>query len=498
MTDVLEPALPWDILRDIAFTCPHDTCTTLMHTCTFFLHEAAASILSQELRLSHESTTVAFLKFLHGGKKPRYPCVRHLALRFNPNFFSPPLSPESEGALAGAIALMTQLVIVEIKEDTIAKWPALGDAIAFLSSLREIIVLEAGPRSLQHFLSLQSANLRSIKIEISQHESERAPWLSAHPVQLFRRWKSTLTELDYSLYAHPAYDVSSCYPEVYPMMHTLSICHRGRVDPTPYIRAFPNLAHLHVDSRSQLNKDVHEYRILNIRSQREVHCLGPASPHLGWRGPIRFKGSLVDLYALALNCHISHLKIVGFINDTVHLPMLSEVLADTRPLHLNISGPPEILHHPTTSLSSIFQTQGASRLESLVISYRVDWRTPYEDVASALSSLATALAMLPGPFRRLQMDMDHRADTHQSDRGSSSAVGSPEHRLTIALDNSDVKTIVQVFVETIPTLESACVRFWDVDKMKVDSATFVRQLGDVVIIDTSEDHVWSCLSDDGY
>ncbi len=106
------------------------------------------------------------------------------------------------------------------------------------------------------------------------------------------------------------------------MMRTLSIYYCGRVDPIPYIRAFPNLAHLGVEGHIQLNDEVHEYRTSNVLSQREVQRLGPASQHPGqWWELVQFDGTLADLYALALNCRISHIRL-DFMEDT-HLPLLS-------------------------------------------------------------------------------------------------------------------------------------------------------------------------------
>ncbi|KAI0750523.1 hypothetical protein C8Q74DRAFT_1374096 [Fomes fomentarius] len=340
-TDVLEPALLWDILREIAFICPRGTCTTLMRTCTFFYHEVAASILSHEILLHNESITTSFLEFLHAGKNqmPRYPLVRHLALRLSLS-----LSPDTAKGLADAIALMTGLVTVQIPREignfwptlsdfTIGNWPALSDAIASLPSLQRIFIHGAGPQSCQFLLSLQSANLRSIDLDITDRELKEelsgqrlsAPWLSSHLVQFFGRWTSTLTELRYHTPFLPAAQYTpSYYPEAYPMMRTLSICHRGRVDPSPYIRAFPILAHLDVHMQSELNDLFmwHEYRTSNVLSQREVQRLGPASQHPGqWWEFVQFNGTLADLYALALNCRISHIRL-DFMEDT-HLPLLS-------------------------------------------------------------------------------------------------------------------------------------------------------------------------------
>ncbi|KAI0794613.1 hypothetical protein C8Q74DRAFT_1249785 [Fomes fomentarius] len=244
---------------------------------------------------------------------------------------------------------------------------------------------------------------------------------------------------------------SPCFPAVYPLMRTLLIRHRGRLDPTPYIRAFPNLAHLEVDTQSVLNDDVHESRASNIRSQREIDHLGPASQEFGWRELVQFHGSLVDLYALALNCRISHI-ILDKCTDDIHLPLLPAVLADARPLHLNIEGLEGILYHPTHSLSAILQTQGASRLESLVVSCSIFNHTPHEDIVSALSSLAASLAMLPGPFRRLRMGI--HLDEYRS---LPSPEASPEW-LTITAANIDVEKIVQNLVESIPTLEDVLFR----------------------------------------
>ncbi|KAI0762201.1 hypothetical protein C8Q74DRAFT_1371294 [Fomes fomentarius] len=477
MTDILEPALPWDILREIAFICPRRTCATLMRTCIFFYHEAAASILGHEIMLYSTYSTAHFLNFLHAGKKPRYPCVRHLDLHYT---YSPP-SPDSAKALADAIALMTGLVnlVIHSGEYTFMHWPAVGDAVASLPSLRQIVIENAGPRSWQIFLSLQSTKFRSVKLHISDsdREPERTPWLSSHPVQLFGRWTSTLTELRYSsprLLA-PQY-TPPFHPEVYPMMRTLWICHGDSMVPSPYIRAFPNLAHLHVHCTSRIYGAVYEDRTSNIRSQREVQLLGPAPQHSGWQELIQFNGSLSDLYALALNCHISHIKLDNRMDDTP-LPPLSTVLADARPSHLNIHWCPWSLPETKNSLPEILQTQGASRLQSLVVSCEIYEATPFEDVASALSSLATSLAMLPGPFRRLRMGIYHLGDTDQSDKRSPSSVcPSLEQRLTIAVANGDVETIVQNFVETIPTLEDVLVRYSS-KAVELRQATFERQPG---------------------
>ncbi|KAI0762213.1 hypothetical protein C8Q74DRAFT_1220244 [Fomes fomentarius] len=462
MTDILEPALPWDVLREIAFICPQKTCTTLMRTCTFFHHEAAASILGHEILLYSPDSTARFLNFLHAGKKPRYPCVRHLDLHYT---HSPP-SPDSAKALADAIALMTGLVnlVIHSGEYTIMHWPAVGDAVASLPSLRQIVIENAGPRSWQIFLSLQSTKFRSVKLHISDsdREPERTPWLSSHPVQLFGRWTSTLTEFQYSSPRLPAPQYTPPFHlEVYPMMRTLSICHGDSMNPSPYIRAFPNLAHLHVHCTSRIYGAVYEDRTSNIRSQREVQLLGPAPQHSGWQELIQFNNNRMD--------------------DTP-LPPLSTVLADARPLHLNIHWSPWNLPKTQNSLPEILQMQGASRLQSLVVSCEIYEATPVEDVASALCSLATSLAMLPGPFRRLRMGIYYLGDTDQSDKRSPSSVcPSLEHRLTIAVANGDVETIVQNFVETIPTLEDVLVTYSS-KAVELRQATFEHRSGDEAIM----------------
>ncbi len=169
MTDILEPAMPWDILREIAFICPRGTCTTLMRTCAFFYHEAAASILSHEIQLGNVSRTTGILRFLRAGKTPRYPLVRHLALRLHRS-----LSPDTTKGLADAIALMTGLVTIRVSPGkfTIENWPAaIRDAVASLPSLQRIFIHGTSvPQSCQILLSLQSANLRSVELDITDRE----------------------------------------------------------------------------------------------------------------------------------------------------------------------------------------------------------------------------------------------------------------------------------------------------------------------------------------
>ncbi len=300
MTDALEPALPWDILREIAFICPRGTCATLMRTCAFLNHEAAASILSHKIRLFGEYSTVDFLKFLRAGKKSRYPCARHLAFCFDRRLkhafqlppYDPMLSPDSANALAHAIALMTGLVVVDYGLSTVEQWPAIGDAIVSLPSLQTIMIQRPGPPTWQLLRSLKSTQIRSIILGWFQETPTQHPSAvlhSLHPVQAFGSWTSTLTELEYLYpYVPPAHDASAGFPEVYPMMRALSIRHRAsRVDPIPYIRAFPNLAYMSVivTMGGQSSDDVYEhehYRTLNVCSQRELQRLRPASQHSGW------------------------------------------------------------------------------------------------------------------------------------------------------------------------------------------------------------------------
>ncbi|KAI0762195.1 hypothetical protein C8Q74DRAFT_1220231 [Fomes fomentarius] len=299
-------------------------------------------------------------------------------------------------------------------------------------------------------------------------KSERPPWFSSHPVQFFGQWTSTLMELVCHFpYAHPEHDPSPCYPEVYPMMHTLSIRYRGRLDPTPYIRAFPNPTHLDVDTGLELNDDMHKYRTSNIHSQRKVQHIGPAFQHAGWQELVQFNGPLVDLYALALDCRISHIKLGDHIED-MHLPLLSAVLADAQPIHLNIW-----IEGPINSLCSTLQTQGVSHLESLVVHCMIDGRTAHEDVASALSSLAASLAMLPRPLHHLHVviRLYHLPDTHQS----------PPSQITIATAHIDVEQVVQDFVEKIPTLEDALVVYYD-GVATAREASFMRPVSEPLVL----------------
>ncbi len=68
--------------------------------------------------------------------------------------------------------------------------------------------------------------------------------------------------------------------------------------------------------------------------------------------------------------------------------------------------------------------------------------------------------MLPGPFRRLRLGIVRPGDLELDKQSLSEMVGpSTKHRLTIAVANGDAETILQTFVEAIPTLEDVLVRY---------------------------------------
>ncbi|RPD56432.1 hypothetical protein L227DRAFT_656263 [Lentinus tigrinus ALCF2SS1-6] len=395
--------LNFDILREIARSSDRQTCATLIRSCRFFYQEAAKCVLHDPVTLRNDSDVRKLVRFLEPDHYARARYVRTLRLDVTQT-----LSPKDLHALEDTIAQMTQLehLLIDEGEEFLESFPSLGNALANLTTLRQLHVWYAGSLTC-NFLKATKSNLVSISLGwmgsdedwFAEQDMDDEEWSTLHPVPLLAKWCSSLEELNCECW----YTASKLptFTDVYPSMRCLKVERDDFPLSAPYIRAYPNLARLsvstdHVEDLKypEDRQRLHEHRIRNIRDQEAED--GPGT----WQHLEEYVGSLADLYLLGLTCHIPRVMFSAEMSD-LDLELLSAVLACANPKHLNVEGDGALLAHSSHSLPVILREPDLSRLESLVL--RIHIRQEHEelDVGAALDALGSALAQLP--LRRLRL-----------------------------------------------------------------------------------------------
>ncbi|KAI0690930.1 hypothetical protein C8T65DRAFT_87260 [Cerioporus squamosus] len=470
----LSPALHWDVLREVALCANRSTCATLMLSCRFFYHEAAKSILYEEIPLRTEHQVAKFLWFLHADNDYRSRYVRNLYLGCY-NLMLPTLD-----SLVHSMTRMAGLEHLRIGdgEALLNEFPELADVIGEMTCLRHLDIGYAGHLTCALLESMQSS-LVSIRLNWMGYDegffdtevsSDRLN--QYHPVPFLAKWASRLEELACEAWYTGA-DVP-VFTQVYPKLRTLELSRDDFPLVVPYIRAFPNLQQLtfQTDHSDQYNdcdelslpEEIRQHRKGNISSQ-----LAPDGPGT-WQHLEELSGCLVDLYLLGLTSQVSRIRVFTRLT-AAHLDLLSIVLSYAQPLHLMIGGDGVLLTHPTRNLAAILRESWAAHLESLVVEITLTKEDGDADIPSLLHALASSLSSLPMRRLRLNLNSNSLNPTPHSpgtfDRWMAKRYGLPEPRspypapLTpaeVMLQSFDVDAFVRTLGESNPSLEDAIVQ----------------------------------------
>ncbi|RPD71392.1 hypothetical protein L226DRAFT_573878 [Lentinus tigrinus ALCF2SS1-7] len=444
------PRLNWDVLREIARCADRATCTSLILTCRFFYHEAAKTILFEPVLLHNEDHVSKFLRFVQADDNSRYTYVRDVSFDFYE------LPPQLLDSLVRSMAHMTRLerMYLGMGERFLNIFPVLADAIARLTSLRRLAINYAGDLTCAFLNSLQSGLVSVTLTWIWRFEHEIDPHLlnNQHPAFLLARCASTLEELIYKNWL-----TSSEVPvfnHSYPKLRTLEMyCDDEFPLVVSYIRAFPNLRRLRVETlhsesdsevvQASVTERLTRHRERNISSQLDPH--GPGT----WKHLEEFCGFLVDLYVLGLASRISSVTFLDDLGGAHHLDFLSAVLSYAQPLHLEIHGRSRLLARPTLNLTTILRQSGAARLESLDIAIRLLEKDGTLDIISHLHALASSLSQLPS-LRRLRLIVT-------SAMYPRTLTLPPLAPVEVMLESFDVDAFVRALGEATPSLRDAIV-----------------------------------------
>ncbi|KAI1790249.1 hypothetical protein LXA43DRAFT_1182629 [Ganoderma leucocontextum] len=393
------PTLNDDVLLFVLSRSSRQTVASMMATCHFLYHEGAKVILRDWPvafdSIASEHKTLSLLRFIQAEHFSRCSYVRKLYVSMQP-------MPDAVAqSLAGLVPCMTSLKSLFLNiEHALESHPGLLYAFASLRSVDDL-VLTGGEHSCELIQSLQS-HLVSAQLFFvpTNPEARQRLYLTPafHPVIMLRRSALTLKTLICSFWCDidPRTFVSLS-KALYPNMHTF-IFHESRsLGLAPYIKSFPNLAHLTVGDSSLTPRWDSDYAPLAV-IQRNMNLARSVASSTGeslsWKQLRDYTGCLVDLWFLGLSCPIPRL----YLEDapTERPPhALTDVLAYARPTELTIAfqrcSLTDVLD---TDFLSALRTEGASGLRHLTLLIELGAKDRNLDLGRALEDIVATISRL--------------------------------------------------------------------------------------------------------
>ncbi|KAI1789266.1 hypothetical protein LXA43DRAFT_893157 [Ganoderma leucocontextum] len=412
-----------DILLSILSISPPKAATSIMATCRLLYHEGAKIVLQDPVDLNgSEKEALALLRFVQAENLSRCSYVRTLHIVMD-------TVPKSvANILAKVVPRMTGLERLGLAgEQMFESYPHLLPTFASLRSVKSLLVLEAGQQCCEMIRTLRS---KLVFATIYFHPM-KALTLSlaapSHPIVMLKRSATTLQNLSCGYLFNTNPELTFLPSKIsYPNLRTLSLSDSMYPNPVPFIRAFPNLAHLSVERRIAREGGALEMtefqRIMNLQLQ------GPPEDResLQWKHLQDFTGRVVDLWMLGLTCRIPRLSLEDA--PAARPPLaLTEALEYARPMRLTISFRGQPL---TDVLGADFlgalRSQGASGLKHLIVLVDLMADDRALDVGRALNDIASAMSGLN--LCHLQLGV-HDVGLSEASSGGTSATARHQHEV---------------------------------------------------------------------
>ena len=378
------PTLYNDILLHVVSVSPPNIATSIMATCRDLYHEGAKLVLQHPIILDGpEEKALSLMRFIQAEDLSRCFYVRRFLVEIDP-------MPKSIAtSLISILFRMTSLEHLTIgAENMMESFPALLPAFAAIRSLKSLSLIGIGKHSIRFLETLQS-KLVSANLYFTTEGSSRNLSLSGntHPIFMLERSASTLEQLTCVSWFDKIPERHFMRSHTtYPKMRSLTLTHCVVTSPIPYIRAFPNLEFLVVNSDSSdepsgpLNLSQFQ-RSLNIIFQDPSDAVVWKWHQLG-----SFTGRLIDLWNLGILCPIRHLTLDDA-PDARPPDALTDVLESASPqlLVLNFRGSPfkDVL---SSDFLSALRTKGAAQIRRLVVMIDMMAEDREVDVAKAMVS----------------------------------------------------------------------------------------------------------------
>ncbi|TBU27986.1 hypothetical protein BD311DRAFT_723275 [Dichomitus squalens] len=487
MRAVPQSKLNEDVLLLILSVSPPKTVTSIMATCRCLYHEGAKIILQDPIRLEGSETTIlSLLLFLRAEDFSRCSYVRMLCVDMGP------MPGDIAGILVDLLPRLTRLERLELAvEESIKSYPDLLPAFAALQTVKTLVLVNTGERSLNLARTLQS-RLTSAYIYLPINHRKN-PSLMAnkgfHPIYVFQRSAYTLTALTFGLWCEVNPDMMYNPPTViYPNLRTLTLVNTALPIPIPYMQAYPNLTHLHlsVDSEAPSYHDDLSLRptIMFQRQQNLAWQDNQQGDAVPWERLGVFTGRVFDLWMLGIAHHIPRLVLEDAPAARPNRALI-EVLEYACPEQLTISfrGVPLLEVMNSDFLEALCSTD-MSRLKNLKLELHLTVYDCELDVGRALSIIGDALAPLELSHLEITVrdvglypDIQFRDESnplamaptvtivHLCSRTVPPAPGTrprPVSHLLLSraertLDDFDVQVFATRLVKSVPTLRSGSV-----------------------------------------
>ncbi|KAI0773519.1 hypothetical protein C8Q74DRAFT_1265021 [Fomes fomentarius] len=317
------PVLPFDILHTIQSVADQQSLSRMMKTCRS-LYESGEKIILRNVCLSSGKKIEFFarymvvegadrLRLLHAlnlmSSSPGQDALRvlFLRLRLYSNFTSLTLH-NPEGLLEGSRGLAI--------------------AIAALTSLKVLTILDTGPHTLNLLRSMRSPLIR---VRISTRNAATREWEDRYDItQILPCSRSTLQEIRASWPARPA-RIPGVQGSRYPQLRSLVLDIPYTPTTLDYVRAYPRLSFLAIygmDDDLPLPDGGH-YDAVRQANREQQETSG------SWLGLRTFQGSIRILFVLGLTCRVPRIIVDNFDHES-NGPILHAVLIDTNPARLDL------------------------------------------------------------------------------------------------------------------------------------------------------------------
>ncbi|KAM5542688.1 hypothetical protein V8D89_003649 [Ganoderma adspersum] len=446
----------------------------LMASCRVLNHEGPKIALKKPVSISTEEQLASFLKFLRADNLSRCRYLRKLEI--SSCFLEQDIVQELFETLP-LLVNIEYLRLIEV-EELLDLHPDLTPAFGSLTSLRHIDFTGVKGKACSLLLRLHSPLVSANVSFISDDDLklwdylDDDEWEGCHPAMLLDNFVSTLEELQcvawYTI-PDPGPDETLIPALVYPNMRKLSIeLHHFPLRIDPFIRAFPNLVDLYINTDyhgGRYSEDIRDSHDTNVAQQ-----LDPVNSCGTWAQLEHFRGCLFDLYAIGLTSHIRRVTIVDRLDDGPRTDMLATVLRYARPLHLKLEGiTSTMLGDTERGFISMLHHTSASSLLNLDVCVYFGKDDREKDLSLVINNLMSALAGLPLKFLELRFET-HGLDPTLEEPGDfermiahckglpepPEPVPAPLTPAELSLETLDMDALV-ARLETIPSLEAAHV-----------------------------------------
>ena len=375
MADQTPLALTFDALEHIMKFTDNQTISAMMKT-NHDLHYVGAKYLLDTdcVLLEDDRAVISWMACMESKGQYRYVFLRGLEFGMETLPESVARTLEQHLVAHSALLRITHLIL-RCSEPFLESNPALVEALAWTSTLKQLEMTSAGPlssdviRSTQSKLSMANLSMVSRRFDNSYVLTFQKPDATGDrdPIRLLRNSASTLQALriDTSSFCSRSRYFSGEYDDVYPHLYRLEL--PDSVNGVTYsallARAYPNLRVLHLKTRRLRYWKCDDYRESNIREQRT---------YAKWTELEAFRGPVADLYALAPQCPVKSLILIHM-QYHYEERQLSIVLQDAKPRFLSLCGMYD--RHFTGGFMDTIRSPYAAQIECLEFMLHLTLRT---------------------------------------------------------------------------------------------------------------------------